>query len=103
MNNRSQLKKIILFRVVPTLIIIFIALYSFNNGVMLSSNPDIESESFIVQFYYAISLFFLNGLDMGMPIGGSSLLRNALLVCYLIAPLMTAITIIEAIVLSLNP
>tara|TARA_B100000683_G_scaffold267291_1_gene300725 strand:- start:10529 stop:11656 length:1128 start_codon:yes stop_codon:yes gene_type:complete len=103
MKNRSQLKKIILFRVVPTLIIIFIALYSFNNGVMLSSNRDIESESLIVQFYYAISLFFLNGLDMGMPIGGSSLLRNALLVCYLIAPLMTAVTIIEAIVLSLNP
>tara|TARA_B000000532_G_scaffold243989_2_gene241859 strand:+ start:2250 stop:3353 length:1104 start_codon:yes stop_codon:yes gene_type:complete len=95
--------KILLFRIFPTLIILFIALYSFNNGVSLSSNPEIESESFIVQFYYAISLFFLNGLDMGMPIGGNYLLRNALLICYLIAPLMTAITIIEAIVLSLSP
>jgi len=103
MRNPSQTKKIILFRIIPTIIILSIALYAFNNGVVVSSNMDIGSAGFPTQLYYAISLFFLNGLDMGMPIGENNMLRNIFLVCYFIAPLMTAIAIIEAIILSLKP
>lgn len=97
------MKKIILFRVLPTLVILFVSIFAFNNGVVVSSNLDIGSSGFPTQLYYAISLFFLNGLDMGMPQGGGVILRNILFICYFIAPLMTAITIIEAIVLSLRP
>ena len=95
------MKKIILFRVLPTLVILFVSIFAFNNGVVVSSNLDIGSSGFLTQLYYAISLFFLNGLDMGMPQGGGVILRNILFICYFIAPLMTAITIIEAIVLFL--
>lgn len=103
MKEGYQTKSIILFRVLPTLIILFISIFAFNNGVVVSSNLDIGSSGFPTQLYYAISLFFLNGLDMGMPEGGGVILRNLLFICYFIAPLMTAITIIEAIVLSLRP
>lgn len=103
MKEGYQTKSIILFRVLPTLIILFISIFAFNNGVVVSSNLDIGSSGFPTQLYYAISLFFLNGLDMGMPQGGGVILRNLLFICYFIAPLMTAITIIEAIVLSLRP
>jgi Trk K+ transport system NAD-binding subunit len=103
MKNPSQIKKIILFRIIPIVTILSIALYAFNNGVVVETRRAIGSDSFIIQFYYAISLFFLNGLDMGMPEGGNDMLRKIFLVCYFVAPLMTAIAIIEALVLSLKP
>jgi len=102
MRNPSQTKKIILFRIIPTITILSIALYAFNNGVVVSSNMDIGSAGFPTQLYYAISLFFLNGLDMGMPQGGGVILRNLLFICYFIAPLMTAIAIIETIIISVT-
>jgi len=97
-----NIKKTILFRILPTIAILAISVYAFNNGVVVSSNLDIESAGFFTQLYYAISLFFLNGLDMGMPQGGGVVLRNILFICYFIAPLMTAITIVETIILSVN-
>jgi len=103
MKKIFQIKKMKVFVFFTTILIIAISLYSFNNGIVVSSNPHIGSDGFPAQLYYAISLFFLNGLDIGMPIGGSNILRNIFLVCYFIAPLMTAITIIEAIILSVNP
>ena len=102
MKEGFQIKKIILFRVFPTLAILAISLYAFNNGVVVSSNLDIGSAGFPTQLYYAISLFFLNGLDMGMPQGGGVILRNILFICYFISPLMTAIAIIETIIISVT-
>ena len=78
MKEGYQMKKIILFRVLPTLVILFVSIFAFNNGVVVSSNLDIGSSGFPTQLYYAISLFFLNGLDMGMPQGGGVILRNIL-------------------------
>tara|TARA_B100000575_G_C23134880_1_gene659052 strand:- start:104 stop:1240 length:1137 start_codon:yes stop_codon:yes gene_type:complete len=102
MNSPFNFKKLILFRGLPIIIIVFIAMYSFNNGIVLSNNLEIGEAGIATQLYYAISLFFLNGLDMGMPIGDQSILRNLLLICYFVAPLMTAIAIIETIVSSIN-
>ena len=97
-----NIKKAILFRLLPTLAILAISLYAFNNGVVVSNHLNIKSAGFFTQLYYAISLFFLNGLDMGMPQGGGVVLRNILFLCYFVAPLMTAITIVETIILSVN-
>ena len=74
MQEGVQIKKMLLFRVFPTLTILSIAIFAFNNGVVVSSNVDIGSSGFPTQLYYAISLFFLNGLDMGMPQGGGVIL-----------------------------
>ena len=102
MKEGFQMKQMVLFRVLPTLIILAVSIFAFNNGVVVSSNLDIGSAGFPTQLYYAISLFFLNGLDMGMPQGGGVILRNLLFICYFIAPLMTAIAIIETIIISVT-
>lgn len=102
MQEGVQIKKMLLFRVLPTLTILSIAIFAFNNGVVVSSNVDIGSSGFPTQLYYAISLFFLNGLDMGMPQGGGVILRNLLFICYFIAPLMTAVAIVETIITSVT-
>ncbi len=97
MNNNKKINTEILKRAIPAFLIIIISLICFNSGVYVASNPNLPNENILIQLYYSIGIFFLSGLDMGMPSGGLVSLRYLLLSTYFIAPLITAIAILETV------
>ncbi len=53
--------------------------------------------------YYALGLFVLGGLDLGVPEGGPPLARAALWAAYFLAPLVTTSAVIEGLLRAMGP
>lgn len=78
----------------------FIALSS---GVELTDRPGVSGAGVLTRLYYAIGLFVLGGLDLGMPTGGPSWARDLLWAVYFAAPAITASAVIEGVLKVLEP
>lgn len=53
--------------------------------------------------YYAVGLFLMGGLDLGMPVGGPTYARALLWIAYVASPIITASALIEAAVRLVAP
>lgn len=78
----------------------FIALSS---GVELTDRPGVSTAGVLTRLYYAIGLFVLGGLDLGMPRGGPAWGRDLLWLVYFVAPAITASAVIEGVLKVLEP
>ena len=96
MPNTRSLFRPILWRAIPVLGILVLAVLAFRNGVDVGGHGDIPDDTFVVQLYYAIGLFALGGMDLGMPVGGPLVWRRVLIACYFAAPVLAAAAVIEA-------
>jgi hypothetical protein len=96
MPGTRSLFRPILWRFIPVLATVVLAVLAFRNGVDVSGHGDIPDDTLFVQLYYAIGLFALGGMDLGMPVGGPVAWRRVLIVCYFAAPMMAAAAVIEA-------
>ena len=94
-NDRKEIIKTALYRILPSLLVFILALLAFNNGVYLEDKPNICTDTLFVQIYYSIGLFLLAGIDFGMPIGGTEFYRILLYISYFLAPLITVSAVIE--------
>ena len=72
-------------------------------GVGLSERPDVADTGVFTKAYYAVGLFVLAGLDLGMPTGGPLYARILLWIAYFAAPVWTASAIFETILSALRP
>ena len=81
----------------------FIALDAFWCGVGCSAREGIPEAGLATQIYYALGLYVLGGLDLGVPVGGDLLPRIGLWVAYFWAPAVTTAAVVETILRSLNP
>jgi len=67
------------------------------------SERDLSGEGVAGRLYYVLGLFVLGGLDLGTPVGGPAGGRALLWLAYFGAPLITASTLIEAVIRLVNP
>ena len=56
-----------------------------------------------VQTYYILGLFVVGGLDLGVPTGGPMWAQAMLWVAFFGAPLLTASTVVDAVLRIINP
>ena len=94
--------KTALYRLLPSLLVFILTLLAFNNGVYLEDKPNICTDPLFVQIYYTIGLFLLAGIDFGMPMGGSDFYRILLYISYFLAPLITVLAVIEAVLKTIG-
>ncbi|MCA9619085.1 MAG: NAD-binding protein [Myxococcales bacterium] len=79
------------------------ALLAFRLGAGVTDRPGVPSAGVFTQAYYALGLFVLGGLDLGMPVGGSDVSRGILWATYFAAPAITASALTEAVLRALRP
>ena len=84
------------WRSFAAVVVFFSGLFGLLAGVGLSERPDVVDANFITKAYYALGLFVMGGLDVGMPTGGPVVGRYALWFAYLGAPFIAASALIEA-------
>lgn len=87
----------------PPIIALLIAIAAFQMGVNVSDKGDIPDRDLFVQMYYAIGLFTLGGMDLGMPIEGPFFWRYLLLFDYFLAPTIAAAAVIEGVYVTALP
>lgn len=89
------------WRSFAAMLVFFSALYGFHSGVELTQRPDVAAAPFLEKAYYALGLFVMGGLEIGMPQNGPDAGRYALWFAYLGAPFIAASALIEALVRAL--
>ena len=67
------------------------------------SERDLSEADVFTRAYYALGLFVLGGLDLGVPTGGNPVVRGVLWVAYFAAPLITASALLETAMRLLVP
>ena len=96
MPARRSLLRTVSRQVIPALLVLTLAVLAFRNGVNVSDRGDIPDDAFLVQLYYAIGLFALGGMDLGMPTGGPRAWQNVLVFTYFAAPTLAAAAVLES-------
>ncbi len=79
-----------------------VALAALMAGVGVSER-DLVGADIAEKAYYALGLFVLGGLDVGIPVGGPPVARGLLWSTYFVAPIITASALLEAAVRLLGP
>lgn len=95
--------RILRFRATLLIGVFVVGLCAFAAGVDVSDRPGVADGPLITQAYYALGLFVLGGLDLGVPVGGPSWARLALWAAYFAAPAITASAVIEGILRAVGP
>jgi voltage-gated potassium channel Kch len=92
-----------LFRGSLVVLTFAMALASFRSGVGVTQRPDLSHADLLTHTYYAIGLFVLGGMDLGLPSGGPVAARALLWLAYFMAPVITTSAVIEGAVRLFNP
>jgi Trk K+ transport system NAD-binding subunit len=92
-----------MLRIVPFVLVLGFSLAAFQSGVDLSERPGLPQADWPTRIYYAIGLFVLGGLDLGVPIGGPDWARTGLWICYFVAPLAATTVVAEGLIRAIQP
>lgn len=88
----------------PLLVLVYAsAMVAFEAGVGVSERPDVGGVGTLTHAYYALGLFVLGGLDLGVPEGGPRWAHHLLWFAYFAAPTITATALIEGILRAIRP
>lgn len=79
------------------------ALLAFRTGVGTSDREGLPTADLLTHIYYALGLFVLGGLDLGIPLGGPVEARAMLWLAYFAAPMITTSAVVEGAVRLLQP
>ncbi len=91
------------WRSVGALLFFFCGLAGFMTGVAVTERPDLPESGILIKVYYCVSLFVMGGVDLGVPVGGTPVGRGLVWIAYFGAPILTASTLINAIIRGLAP
>ncbi|NQX88027.1 MAG: NAD-binding protein [Halioglobus sp.] len=103
MSGANPNKKPFPWRSAGALFFFFGALIGFASGVTVSERPEVSASSLLTQAYYSLSLFVVGGVDLGTPQGGPFVARALVWVAYFGAPILTASTLIGAMLKAMAP
>ncbi|MFT5573054.1 MAG: Trk K+ transport system NAD-binding subunit [Cryomorphaceae bacterium] len=81
----------------------FSALIGFGSGVSVSERPELATSGLLIKAYYSLSLFVVGGVDLGTPIGGTTLGRFLVWISYFGSPVLAAWGLIGTLVRALAP
>jgi len=87
----------------PVLATFAVALWALESGVGVTDRPGLPEAGHLAHAYYAIGLFVLGGMDLGLPVGGPLDARTALWICYFLAPVITTGAVIEGALHVIQP
>ena len=90
-------------RALPPILVVVFVVIAFQLGVNVSDRGDIPNGDLLTQIYYAVGLFTLGGMDLGMPTEGPIFWRYMLFFAYFIAPMIAAAAVIEGVWLAALP
>src|SRR5690606_5791725 len=79
-----------------------VALSAFRLGVGVDAR-ELVGASLLTHVYYALGLFVLGGLDLGVPTGGGEEARAMLWAAYFLAPVITTSAVVEGLIRVLRP
>lgn len=80
-----------------------LALAAFRLGVGVDARAGVDGASLLTHVYYALGLFVLGGLDLGVPVGASAEARGMLWAAYFLAPALTTSAVVEGVLRVLRP
>ena len=96
MNNATNNKAVVWRLAIPVIILILTTI-CFEAGVVVQHRPDIASEGLFMHVLYAMSLFKVNGINLGVPVSGPIWAIDLLYVMYFAAPAVSISAILEAV------
>lgn len=91
------------WRAMALVIVFLMGLWAFELGVGVSDRAGVPGGGTLTHAYYALGLFVLGGLDLGMPVAGPASGRAMLWFAYFAAPAITASAVTEAVLRALRP
>lgn len=91
------------WRAVLLVTVFLVGVLSFEAGVGVTDRAGVAESTFLTHAYYALGLFVLGGLDLGVPTGGPTWARLALWLAYFAAPAITASAVIDGILRAIGP
>ncbi len=91
------------WRLVVLVAVFILGIVAFCSGVEVSERATLADESLLAKTYYAICLFVLGGLDLGVPIGGPVWARSTLWFVYFAAPAITTSALVEGLLFAIRP
>ena len=91
------------WRAVALVVVFVVGLRAFELGVGVSDRPGVPEGGALTHAYYALGLFVLGGLDLGMPVAGPVAGRAMLWFAYFAAPTITASAVTEAVLRAMRP
>ncbi|MFN5379160.1 MAG: NAD-binding protein [Ignavibacteria bacterium] len=94
-NNVNN--KAVMWRLAIPVIILILATIGFEAGVSVRYRPHIAEEGFLMHVLYAMSLFKVNGINLGMPTTGPLWAKDLLILMYFAAPAVSISAILEAV------
>lgn len=95
-------RRAIVSRGMAFIVVYLAAVWALSSGVGVSER-DLSDADVFTRAYYALGLFVLGGLDLGVPAGGGNFARSVLWVTFFAAPLITASALLETAVRLLVP
>ncbi len=90
-------------RAVPVLVVLVGTLVAFGAGVDVSERSGLPEAPALVQLYYAVGLFVLGGVDLGVPTGGPDWARTLLWATYFLGPAITTTAVAEGAIRMADP
>lgn len=81
----------------------FSALIGFESGVVVTERPELAMSGLLTKAYYSLSLFVVGGVDLGTPVGGSSVGRFFVWISYFGSPILAAWGLIGTLIQALSP
>jgi len=101
-RGTRELWRPIVWRVLAFAVVFVVAVTAFSMGVGVSQR-DLVDSAWGERAYYALGLFVLGGLDIGVPEGGPPLGRGLLWAAYFVAPTITVSALLETALRLLGP
>lgn len=93
----------LLLRSIPIVLVFALSFGAFELGVGVSDRPSVETAGVLGKIYYAVGLFVLGGMDLGVPTGGPVWARAMLWVAYFLGPLITTSAVAEGLLRVVQP
>lgn len=93
----------VIWRSVPIVAVFLLTLAAFEAGVDVTERPGTNEAGLGAHVYYAIGLFFLAGVDLGMPTGGPDWARAMLWIAYFLGPAITTTAVAEGFLALVRP
>jgi Trk K+ transport system NAD-binding subunit len=90
------------WRGIPLIFTFACGLSAFMMGVGASDRPGIAAAGILTKVYYTIGLFVLGGMDLGIPVGGTSFGRGLMWFAYFAAPAITTSAVIEGLIKAIR-
>ena len=90
-------------KIILPIIILFLGILCFKNGVVVADRPELTNESIGILFFHIISLFSFGAKDYGAPVSGPIFFQYILYLIYFLAPIISISALTEILYLISKP